>query len=314
MTTSNSVSPPRSILRSGSIVSWTMAGVTVVGLAVFFHQGLTNLFAREWSRPEYSHGILIPLISAGIVWLKRREVAAVTNRGAWAGIAILIASLLLALVGQLATIYLLIYIALVFSIIGFVLSFLGWSATRVLWFPLLYLFFMVPLPDFLIVQLSAEMQLLSSALGVWFIRLFGISVFLEGNVIDLGGFKMQVVEACNGLRYLFPLMSFGMLIAYLYKGPLWQRAVLFLSTIPITIAMNVLRIGLIGLLYEYSGIFVAEGLLHDFEGWAVFLVCIAILLIEIKILTLFVPGRKRLIDLFSVLHSHPERKPGPYAT
>src|SRR6185369_11642862 len=174
MTTSNSVSPPRSIFRSGSIVSWAMAGVTVVGLAAFFHQGLTNLFAREWSRPEYSHGILIPLISAGIVWLKRREVAAVTNRGAWAGIAILVASLLLALVGQLATIYLLIYIALVFSIIGFVLSFLGWSATRVLWFPLLYLFFMVPLPDFLIVQLSAEMQLLSSALGVWFIRLFGI--------------------------------------------------------------------------------------------------------------------------------------------
>ena len=72
---------------------------------------------------------------------------------------------------------------------------------------------MIPLPDFLYKNLSAELQLLSSQFGVWFLRLVGVSVHLEGNVIDLGVFQLQVAEACSGLRYLFPLMSFGFLCA-----------------------------------------------------------------------------------------------------
>ena len=87
---------------------------------------------------------------------------------------------------------------------------------------------MIPLPQFVLANLSTKLQLLSSQLGVWFMRLFDISVFLEGNVIDLGGYKLQVAEACSGLRYLFPLMTLGFLMAYFYKGALWKRIVLFL--------------------------------------------------------------------------------------
>jgi exosortase len=104
--------------------------------------------------------------------------------------------------------------------------------------PLLLLGLMIPLPTFLYQGLSAQMQLISSQIGVAIIRLFNISVFLEGNVIDLGNYKLQVAEACNGLRYLFPLMALGFIAAYLFKGALWKRAVIFLSTIPITILMN----------------------------------------------------------------------------
>ncbi len=84
----------------------------------------------------------------------------------------------------------------------------------------------------------------------FFIRLFQIPVYLEGNVIDLGVYKLQVVEACSGLRYLYPLMSLGFLAAYLFQAPLWQRALVFLSTIPITIFMNSLRIGMVGVLVD----------------------------------------------------------------
>jgi exosortase D (VPLPA-CTERM-specific) len=121
-------------------------------------------------------------------------------------------------------------------------------------------------------------------MGVAVIRLFDISVFLEGNVIDLGGYKLQVAEACSGLRYLFPLMTLGFLMAYFYKGALWKRVLLFLSSIPITVLMNSIRVGVIGVTVERWGIRMAEGFLHEFQGWMVFMVSTAVMLGEIALL------------------------------
>ena len=146
------------------------------------------------------------------------------------------------------------------------------------------LFFTIPLPKFLYNNLSSQLQLISSEIGVWFIRLFDISVYLEGNVIDLGNYKLQVVEACSGLRYLFPLMTLGFIAAYFFKGAFWKRAIIFLSSIPITVLMNSLRIGMIGVTVEYWGVAAAEGLLHDFEGWVVFMACTAVLVLEMWVL------------------------------
>ncbi|MCP4042652.1 MAG: EpsI family protein, partial [Gammaproteobacteria bacterium] len=153
---------------------------------------------------------------------------------------------------------------------------------------------------FLYHQLSNALQLISSELGVMVIRLFGISVFLEGNVIDLGVYKLQVVEACNGLRYLFPLASFGFLCAYLFRAPLWQRAVVFISTLPITVVMNSFRIGVIGILVENWGTEQAEGFLHDFEGWVIFMACVGILMVEMWLLTLITAGRPRFQEVFGI--------------
>ena len=116
------------------------------------------------------------------------------------------------------------------------------------------------------------------------ISFFGVPVFLDGNVIDLGVFQLQVAEACSGLRYLFPLMSFGFLFAVLYKGPAWHKAILFLSALPITVLMNSFRIGVIGVLVDRYGIEQAEGFLHTFEGWIIFVACIAILYLEAVLL------------------------------
>jgi exosortase D (VPLPA-CTERM-specific) len=153
--------------------------------------------------------------------------------------------------------------------------------------PLFILVFMVPLPQFVLANLSTKLQLLSSQLGVWFMRLFDISVYLEGNVIDLGGYKLQVADACSGLRYLFPLMTLGFLMAYFYKGATWKRIALFLSSIPITLVMNSFRVGTIGLMVEHWGIGTAEGFLHEFQGWAVFMASAALMLGEIAILNRF---------------------------
>ena len=282
---------PRAAKRS----FWFMAlgAVTLLSLVPIFYDGVIFL-VQEWDSPEYSHGVLIPLVSLFMAWRKRSSLLEANLTGSWAGVVVLAFSLLLALAGVVGTIYLLIHIAILGSIVGLVLAFFGWRAINILWFPLVYLVFMIPLPDFFQVKLSGEMQLISSTLGVTFIRAFEISVFLEGNVIDLGDFKMQVVEACSGLRYLFPLMSFGFLIGYLHQGPIWQKGFIFLSTIPITLVMNSARIAAIGIIFEYSGTNAAEGFLHDFEGWAVFIICIAVLVVELMIFSLINRrGKKR---------------------
>jgi exosortase D (VPLPA-CTERM-specific) len=186
------------------------------------------------------------------------------------------------------------------TILGVAMSLVGFRGLKLIWAPLLYLVFMVPLPSFLYANLSAELQLISSQLGVAFVRWFNIPVFLEGNVIDLGIYKLQVVEACSGLRYLFPLMSFGYLSAYLYHGPVWHRLVLFLSTIPITIVMNSFRIGVIGVAVDRWGIEMAEGALHFFEGWVVFMACVAILFLEIWLFVRFAGGKRSFTDSFRI--------------
>jgi exosortase D (VPLPA-CTERM-specific) len=131
---------------------------------------------------------------------------------------------------------------------------------------------------------------------VWFVRLADVPVFLEGNIIDLGVYKLQVAEACSGLRYLFPILSFTYLTAILYRGPFWHKAVLMLSAVPLTVLMNSFRIGVIGILVNSYGIEQAEGFLHFFEGWVIFLLCIALLALLAVALQRLTPNPLPLMD------------------
>lgn len=262
-----------------------------------FWDGLAYM-VDAWDSEEYSHGYLIPVIALFMVWQNWENIAARKSSAAWVGTGILALGLIIFVMGELSTLYIVVQYAFLITLTGAVFAYFGLSAFRYLWVPLVYLAFMIPLPQFLYAGLSSQLQLISSEIGTALIRMFGISVFLSGNIIDLGVYKLQVVEACSGLRYLFPLMSFGFLMAYLYKGPVWHKLLLFVSTIPITILMNSIRIGIIGVLVEYWGIGMAEGFLHDFEGWAVFLVCVAILFLEVWVLVRLTGRRDALASYF----------------
>ncbi len=254
-----------------------------------------------WSESgEYNHGFLIPLLSLFLIWQRRNRLRVTSFVGSWYGPILVLLGALFYLVGELATVYTLVQYAFLVVLAGAVLSLVGRPAFPLLAMPLGMLLFMVPLPNFLYNNLSAELQLLSSQLGVRFIQLFNISVFLQGNVIDLGSMKLQVVEACSGLRYLFPLLTFGFIAAYLFKTALWKRVVVFVSTIPITIVMNSLRIGLIGVTVDSWGKKAAEGILHDFEGWVVFMACAALLLLEMRLLTAMGKDAAPLREVFGL--------------
>jgi len=241
-----------------------------------------DLMVRTWmGSEEYSHGFFIPVISVYFLWIRRRELTFIDQfKEAGPGFVIVIIGLMLGFLGGLATLKTIEQYAFIITLTGMFTIAFGWRGLRVGAIPLLFLVFMVPFPAFILNNLSAKLQLISSWLGVEFIRACDIMVYLEGNVIDLGGYKLQVVDACSGLRYLFPLASLSFLCAYLFKGPFWQKALIFLSSAPLTIFMNSFRIGVIGIMVDNWGTAMAEGFLHDFEGWVVFLLCMVLLFVE----------------------------------
>ncbi len=248
---------------------------------------------QAWMTPEYSHGPLIPLISMYLYLRELRQAPpidlnATVNRKP--GIALIIFALLFGIFGNLVRIPDLVTYAFIFWVGGVVLTVMGWDRGKRHQLPVLHLIFMLPLPQFLYWQMTIFLQLVSSEIGVWFIKLAQIPVFLEGNIIDLGVYKLQVAEACSGLRYLFPILSFSYLFAILYRGPFWHKALMFLMAAPITVLMNAFRIGMIGVLVNSYGIGQAEGFLHFFEGWVIFGACIGILFLTAVALQRLTPN------------------------
>jgi exosortase D (VPLPA-CTERM-specific) len=272
--------------------------VAIVATLPLFWFGLAGL-ADAWSRPEFSHGPVIPLLSFYLFLREMKAVPPVPATGApvadrWPGVGVILLALALAALGNLVRIDHLVFYALIVWVAGLVLVCFGLRRGFVFWPSVLHLVFMLPLPQFLYWKVNTTLQLVSSVIGVKLVALAGVPVYLEGNVIDLGVTLLQVAEACSGLRYLFPIMSFTYVFAVLYRGPLWQKLVLLGLAVPVAVMMNAVRIGIIGILVDRYGVAQAEGFLHVFEGWVVFLSCLAILFGLAKLMQRLVGDRRPL--------------------
>lgn len=247
-----------------------------------FWIGFVSLI-EAWGTAEYSHGPLIPVISLYLFLREMRRSPplppAAEIRDRTPGVAVIAAALVLAIFGNIVKIPDFVTYALILFVGGVVLTGFGWKRGIQHQLPVMHLIFMLPLPNFIYWKLTILLQGISSELGVWFVKLAGVPVYLDGNIIDLGVYKLQVAEACSGLVYLFPILSFSYLFSILYRGPFWHKAVLLLSAAPIAIFMNGFRIGVIGVLVDAYGIQHAEGFTHVFEGWVVFICCLGILML-----------------------------------
>jgi exosortase D (VPLPA-CTERM-specific) len=271
-----------------------------VALAVLAAWDGVLQMTRKWETEEYSYGYFVPFLILFFIWQRKNELAKVGFQSSWLGIALAIVGLFIVVVGELAAAMVVVQYGFVITLHGIAFGFLGWNAYKIVAIPLALMFFAVPLPLFLYHELSAALQLISSEIGVWVIRQFGISVYLEGNVIQLAEMKLQVVEACSGLRYLFPLTAVSFMIAYIYRAPMWKRALVFVSAIPITVLMNSVRIGLVGVTVEHWGPAMAEGILHDFEGWVIFMSSLGLILIEMMILNQIGKQKQKFNDTFYI--------------
>jgi exosortase D (VPLPA-CTERM-specific) len=267
--------------------AWIFWGILAVVTTVlgYLYSNSLGFLAQSWMEDDnYSHGLFIPLISLYLIWLRWDQLHIVERRGAWWGLPIIVGGLFVYVVGEFAAMHAVVHLSLWIVIMGLLACAIGLSGVRFLAFPLLYLLAAIPLPEFLQGELSNRLQLWSSALGIGCLQFIGVMAYREGNVIDLGPIQLQVVEACSGLRYLFPLTALTLLVAYLYRASLWKRVLLVLSSIPISILLNGFRIGTIGVLVDTYGQRAAEGFSHFFEGWVFFVASLGLLCVEMWVL------------------------------
>ena len=283
-----------------TLLFWILIGIGVVLTIISGFDALAEMVRRWETSEEYGYGYMIPLITLFLIWQRKDKLELMPFTGSQLGVAVLAAGMIIILLGQLSAIYTITQYGFVIAVIGAFYAVMGWTSFRIVAIPLLLLFLMVPLPAFVFNNLSSQLQLISSQIGVAVIRLFDISVHLEGNIIDLGTYQLQVVEACSGLRYLFPLIALSIIASYFYQAAVWKRVVVILSSIPITVLMNSFRIGAIGVLVDNYGIEQAEGFLHDFEGWIIFMACVALLVAEMWMLSRFGKDRRPFREIFGM--------------
>ena len=276
-------------------VFWLL--VASIAALLFFQEGLAALWVA-WQLPEYSHGPLIPVLSLLLFFRQLKTVPIshepVTDRGP--GVALLIFAVVLGALGKLSQIDEIVAYAIILWVGALLLISWGWQQGRQFWPPVVHLVYMLPLPGVLYYKVSTYLQTVSSELGVWMLQLINVPVFLEGNIIDLGVYKLHVAEACSGLRYLFPIMSFSYVFAVLFKGTVWHKAVLLLAAVPITIVMNSVRIAFAGWLVNYVGLEYLEGFTHFFEGWIIFMICVVLLFLLAWVMLRFTKPRMRLVE------------------
>ena len=282
------------------VTAWLLLVASLALMIWAYYGGLENLVHRWEVEEEYNHGYFLPLVTLTFLWQLGPTLARQELQPSWSALLVAGLALVMFVVGELSAIYLLIHYSFILLLFALSLALVGLAGTRLTFAPIGILVFAIPIPYFLESTITSKLQLLSSKFGVNLIRLCDIPVFREGNVIDLGVFKLEVVEACSGLTYLYPLLGFGAICAYLYHTSAWKRAVLMISTIPIAILLNSFRIGMIGFLVKYFGSEQAEGFLHDFEGFAVFMVCVAILFLEMWALTYVGQDRRSFNEVFGL--------------
>lgn len=246
---------------------------------------------RQWAHDEnYSHGFIIIPFAAYFAWQKRRALAATPVTSGIGGLFVVVASLIVLLAGLAGAELFLTRISLIGVIAGSIWFLWGRQHLRLLAFPVLLLVLMVPLPAIIFNQIAFPLQLIASRAGEAALTLAGVPVLREGNVLELATTKLEVAQACSGIRSLISLLTLGILLGKLSEQRLPMRILLAVLTVPVAIAANAARVAGTGFAANWIGPEAAEGFFHTFSGWLVFVVAFALLLGVQRLLIRFSEG------------------------
>ena len=267
---------------------WTALAAMAIALTIYapvlYHMTL------HWKLSEdNSHGFIIVPLSLYFAWERRHELAGVTLRGSWWGLVPLGLGAASLTVGRLGVELTTMRWAFVLTLIGLVVLLLGIAVFRVLAFPLLFLFLMVPLPQSLVNMTTFPLQLTAARFAVESLHLVRVPALLEGNIIHLANAELFVAEACSGLRSIMALVTLSVLFAYFFARTHGERLIIIASTIPIAVLVNAMRVALMGILTHRYGESASGGFIHDFQGVITFSVAFALLLVEARVLARFWP-------------------------
>jgi exosortase len=271
---------------------WGLALIGALVLTVY-HRVLADLVMTWWRDPDFSHGFLVPIFAGYLVWVKRSALLVKKAALSWSGIAVVALGLMVLFLGVYGASVFAARISLVIVLTGLVQCFGGWQLVKTLRFALLVLFLAIPLPAILFNQIALPLQFFTSKLASHLLPYFGVPVLREGNVIELATMKLEVAEACSGIRSLVTLFTLAVFYGYFLEKSFFRRAILALSSIPIAIAANAVRIFGTGLCVEYWGPDMAIGFFHEFSGWVMFVVSLGCLFIVHHAMRFLLAFRRR---------------------
>lgn len=270
---------------------WQLAAMAAL-LLWLYAPTLERLVQQWWHDPNFSHGFFVPLFSAFVIWQERSRLARIRLQPSWWGLLFLAFGLCVLAVGQLGAELFLSRTSLLLVLAGLTVFFLGWSFFRAVFFPWAFLFLMIPIPAIIFNQITFPLQLLASKIGSTTLAWMGVPVSREGNVIVLAAMRLQVAEACSGIRSLMSLMTLAIIYAYFQERRIWVRVVLALASIPIAVVANCVRIVGTGLLVEYWDPDKAEGYFHASWGLLTFVISLVMLYLLHQLICLIWPDEK----------------------
>lgn len=252
--------------------------VIIIILLILLYASIIKGMIIDWyNDPNYSHGFIIPIITAYIIYERRGKFKNVTNKPDIRGLFLIFFGLGMLIIGTVGSEQFTMRLSIVPLSLGIIWLNFGILYFKLTLFPILYLIFMIPLPYLIYDQISLPLKNISARFATFSLQLFNIPVFRDGNIIELSNTKLEVADACSGIRSLISLLALSVIFSYVTQESILKRYILIIFTIPIAIFTNMLRVSGTGILAHFFGEKVAQGFFHTFSGWLIFLAAIGCL-------------------------------------
>jgi len=267
----------------------TMA-LVAVPVAILYLDDWVRLVPRWWSDPNYTHGFFVPLFSLYFVWEKWDELTTLPLHPSWLGLPLLLFGLAVKVWTLFFPSPFVACVSMLFVILGVVLMVAGRAVFKRTAIPILFLFLMMPLPVPVYNQIALPLRRFATIVSTTVIQGVGIPALREGNIIRLPSRTLEVAEACSGMRLLTGFIALGVAFAYLSRRPLWERALLVVSTIPIAILANAMRVTATAFLAHWGFNSLVDGPPHAAASLVLFAFAAVALWVEYYVFShLFVP-------------------------
>jgi exosortase len=273
---------------------WLPYVAIAILLVVLYYRVAVKLVYDWYTIPDYSHGFLVPFFAAFLIWDKRKVLQNIPIKPTWSGIVLIVFSIMILILGVYGVELFTARMSFILLVTGLIATFFGWGMVRELRFPLLVLVLAIPFPAILFNRITFPLQLLASRIASDILPWLGVPTLHEGNVIELPIMKLEVAEACSGIRSLMSLFTLAIFYGYFLEKTTKRRVILALASIPIAVTANVARIVGTGLCVQYWDPEKALGFFHEFSGWVMFVVSLACLYLVHRAMRLISPAKAKL--------------------
>jgi exosortase len=264
-------------------------GLIAAGFVLVYWEVIAKLVMAWYTDDNYSHGFLIVPLALYLAWERRARFQTTEIRPSVFGLVVVAGSLLLLTAGILGSELFTTRVSFIGTVIGVMLFLFGWGRLRVLAFPIALLFLMVPIPSIIFNQIAFPLQIFASRVGESALELSNIPVLREGNVLILANTTLEVAEACSGIRSLVSLITLAIVFGYFSDTRPWVRTLIAVSAVPIAVLTNGARVAGTGIAAYYYGSAAAEGFIHEFAGWLVFIAAFALLALLQQLISRILP-------------------------